>query len=48
MECLTDAPSGGISVPCIREMITVTREVEAGAGVLYIIGNYNGDKFNLK
>lgn len=27
-------------------MLTVTREIDNGAGVLYIFGNYNGDKFN--
>lgn len=40
---------GGIfQSPSADDMLTVTRAVEAGKGVLYILGNYNGDKYNFK
>lgn len=34
--------------PNAEQMLAVTKEVDTGAGVLYIFGNYNGDKFNFK
>jgi len=34
--------------PTADQMANVTREVDSGAGVLYIFGNYNGDIFNFK
>jgi dihydroxyacetone kinase-like protein len=34
--------------PNSEQMLTVTKEIDAGAGVLYIFGNYNGDKYNFK
>ncbi len=40
---------GGIfQSPSADDMLTVTKNVEAGKGVLYILGNYNGDKYNFK
>ena len=30
------------------QMLAVTKEISAGAGVLYIYGNYNGDKLNFE
>ncbi len=30
------------------QMLAVTKEIDSGAGVLYIFGNYNGDKYNFK
>lgn len=30
------------------QMLAVTRAIDAGAGVLYIYGNYNGDKLNFQ
>ena len=40
---------GGIfQSPSADDMLTVTKAVEAGKGVLYILGNYNGDKYNFK
>lgn len=30
------------------QMHAVTKEIDTGAGVLYIYGNYNGDKFNFQ
>ena len=32
--------------PSAEQMFAVTKEIDAGAGVLYIYGNYNGDIFN--
>ena len=32
--------------PGAEQMLAVTREIDQGAGVLYIYGNYNGDIFN--
>ena len=32
--------------PSAEQMLKVTREIDSGAGVLYIYGNYNGDIFN--
>ena len=32
--------------PSAEQMLAVTREIDSGAGVLYIYGNYNGDIFN--
>lgn len=32
--------------PSPDQMLAVTREIDQGAGVLYIYGNYNGDIFN--
>lgn len=32
--------------PSTEQMLAVTREIDSGAGVLYIYGNYNGDIFN--
>ncbi len=38
---------GGVfQSPSSDEMLTVTKEIDNGAGVLYIYGNYNGDIFN--
>lgn len=38
---------GGVfQSPSADEMHTVTKAIDNGAGVLYIFGNYNGDKFN--
>lgn len=38
---------GGVfQSPSSDEMLAVTKEIDNGAGVLYIYGNYNGDKFN--
>lgn len=38
---------GGVfQSPSADEMLAVTKEIDNGAGVLYIFGNYNGDKFN--
>lgn len=34
--------------PSAEQMLAVTREIDSGAGVLYIYGNYNGDIFNFK
>lgn len=32
--------------PSPQQMLAVTKEIDSGAGVLYIYGNYNGDIFN--
>lgn len=32
--------------PSADQMLKVTKEIDSGAGVLYIYGNYNGDIFN--
>lgn len=32
--------------PSAEQMHAITKEIDAGAGVLYIYGNYNGDIFN--
>lgn len=32
--------------PSPEQILAVTKEIESGAGVLYIYGNYNGDIFN--
>jgi phosphoenolpyruvate---glycerone phosphotransferase subunit DhaK len=32
--------------PSAEQMLGVTKEIDSGAGVLYIYGNYNGDIFN--
>lgn len=32
--------------PSADQMLAVTKEIDSGAGVLYIYGNYNGDIFN--
>lgn len=32
--------------PGAEQMLAVTKEIDSGAGVLYIYGNYNGDIFN--
>ena len=32
--------------PSAEQMLAVTRDIDQGAGVLYIYGNYNGDIFN--
>lgn len=32
--------------PSAEQMFEVTKEIDSGAGVLYIYGNYNGDIFN--
>ena len=32
--------------PSAEQMLAVTEEIDSGAGVLYIYGNYNGDIFN--
>ena len=38
---------GGVfQSPSSDEMLAVTKEIDNGAGVLYIYGNYNGDIFN--
>ncbi len=38
---------GGVfQSPSADEMLAVTKKIDNGAGVLYIYGNYNGDKFN--
>ena len=38
---------GGVfQSPSADEMLAVTKEIDNGAGVLYIFGNYNGDIFN--
>ena len=42
------AVGGVFQSPSADDMLTVTRAVNAGKGVLYIIGNYNGDKLNFK
>jgi dihydroxyacetone kinase-like protein len=34
--------------PSSDQMLNVTKEIDQGAGVLYIFGNYNGDKFNFQ
>jgi len=34
--------------PSAADMLAVTREVDSGAGVLYIFGNYSGDKMNFE
>lgn len=34
--------------PPAEQMLEVTRAVDSGSGVLYLIGNYNGDKFNFQ
>ncbi len=34
--------------PSAEQILTVTREADAGAGVLHLFGNYNGDKFNFR
>lgn len=31
-----------------EQMLAVTKAIDTGAGVLYIYGNYNGDKFNFE
>jgi Dihydroxyacetone kinase len=31
-----------------EQMLAVTQAIDTGAGVLYIFGNYNGDKFNFE
>lgn len=42
------AVGGVFQSPSADDMLTVTRAVEAGRGVLYLLGNYNGDKYNFK
>lgn len=38
---------GGVfQSPSVDEMVSVTKQIDNGAGVLYIYGNYNGDRFN--
>ena len=32
--------------PSADQMLAITKEIDSGAGVLYIYGNYNGDIFN--
>lgn len=32
--------------PSAEQMLAITKEINSGAGVLYIYGNYNGDIFN--
>ena len=32
--------------PSAEQMLAVTKEIDQGAGVLYVYGNYNGDIFN--
>ncbi|MEF9941218.1 MAG: dihydroxyacetone kinase subunit DhaK [Lachnospiraceae bacterium] len=32
--------------PSPEQMLAITKEIDSGAGVLYIYGNYNGDIFN--
>lgn len=32
--------------PSAEQMLAVTKEIDSGAGVIYIYGNYNGDIFN--
>lgn len=32
--------------PSAEQMLNITKEIDSGAGVLYIYGNYNGDIFN--
>lgn len=32
--------------PSAEQMLSVTKEINSGAGILYIYGNYNGDIFN--
>lgn len=34
--------------PSAQQMLEVTKAIDAGAGVLYIFGNYNGDIFNFQ
>lgn len=34
--------------PSAQQMFEVTKAIDAGAGVLYIFGNYNGDIFNFQ
>lgn len=40
------AIGGVFQSPSAEEMLTVTKEINQGSGVLYIYGNYNGDIFN--
>lgn len=42
------AIGGVFQSPSAEDMLTVTKAVSCGRGVLYIIGNYNGDKLNFK
>src|SRR5512139_2711238 len=36
------------SSPSAQDMLAATREVNAGAGVLYLFGNYGGDVMNFQ
>jgi dihydroxyacetone kinase-like protein len=36
------------SSPSADDMVAATREVDGGAGVLYLFGNYSGDKMNFE
>lgn len=36
------------SSPSADDMLAVTKEVDGGAGVLYLFGNYSGDKMNFE
>ena len=47
---LLDGVSVGniFSSPGAEDMLAVTREVNGGAGVLYLFGNYSGDKMNFE
>ena len=40
------AVGGVFQSPSSDEMLSVTKEIDSGQGVLYIYGNYNGDIFN--
>ena len=40
------AVGGVFQSPSAEQMFAVTKQIDAGAGVLYIYGNYNGDIFN--
>jgi dihydroxyacetone kinase-like protein len=47
---LADGVSVGnvFSSPSAQDMLAVTKEVDSGAGVLYIFGNYSGDIMNFE
>ena len=47
---LLDGVSFGyvFSSPSADDMVAATREIDGGAGVLYLFGNYSGDKMNFE
>jgi dihydroxyacetone kinase len=46
---LTGVAVGNIfSSPAAADMLAATKEVDGGAGVLYLFGNYGGDKMNFE